>query len=52
MDESRRKPPDEHEVEVYTPYVTRKGRRIWHPRWFSHGEVFRFCVPRDKSWKR
>ena len=35
-------------VEVFTPRVTRGGKVVWHPRWFSHGEVFRFLVPRTK----
>jgi len=28
---------------IYTPYITRNGRRIW-ASWYGH-KVFRFIVP-------
>lgn len=31
-------------VDVFTPYITVKGKRIYHPK----GGVFHFKVPADK----
>ncbi len=40
---SRRKPPNGW-VEVFTPYVTRNGKRVYR----KDGGKFRFFVPPDK----
>jgi hypothetical protein len=32
---------------VYTPYIRRGGKKIWHPKW-PNG-VFRFAVPKEDS---
>lgn len=45
--ESDREPcPPGHKV-IYTPYITRNGKRIEHPDWPPG--VFRFTVPKEDS---
>lgn len=37
---------DNNYVVIYTPYITRKGVRIWA---YKYGlKAFRLCIPREK----
>ncbi len=36
--------PQENTIMVYTPYITRKGKRIYHPS----GGLYAFPVPASK----
>ncbi|MEH8092314.1 hypothetical protein P9057_06720 [Gallibacterium anatis] len=40
--------PESDMVDVFTPYITIKGKRIYHP----HGGVYHFKVPADKYRQR
>jgi hypothetical protein len=50
MDDVPSKPPPSGEemVQVLTPCITRNGKTIWHPKWFTEGKVFCFWVPLSK----
>ncbi|MBS6188909.1 MULTISPECIES: hypothetical protein [Haemophilus] len=37
-------PNGEQVAVIFTPYITKKGKRIYHP----HGGVFRIEIPMDK----
>lgn len=42
-------PQIEDGVEVFTPYITRNGKKIYHPMYFSHGKVYHFFAKPRKS---
>jgi hypothetical protein len=45
--ESDRSSSSRGERVVYTPYITRNGKKIWHPDWPPG--VFRFTVSDEES---
>jgi hypothetical protein len=30
--------------EIFTPYITKNGKRIYHPRYFTDGTVYHFWI--------